>query len=82
MIKEVGMGRNFSQPDIRPLMGYLAAILGSRCYQSPFDVLEFVASTLNKENKAGYTAQDAPSRRLKIAGDGRTDQRTDGHTLL
>ena len=48
--------------------------------------------------KAGYTAQDAPSRRLKITGDGvtdgltdgptdgqtdgRTDGRTDGHNLL
>ena len=29
-------------------------------------------------NKAGYTAQDAPSTRLKITGDGRTE----GHTLL
>ena len=25
------------------------------------------------DNKAGYTAQDAPSTRLKITGDGRTD---------
>ena len=41
-------------------------------------------------NKAGYTAQDAPSTRLKITGDGRTDGRpagwtdgrTDGHNLL
>ena len=41
-------------------------------------------------NKAGYTAQNAPSTRLKITGDGRTDRRTDGptdrrtdgHTLL
>ena len=31
-------------------------------------------------NKAGYTAQDAPSARLKITGDGRTDGRTDGLT--
>ena len=30
-----------------------------------------------KTNKAGYTAQDAPSTRLKITRDGRTD----GHTL-
>ena len=30
-----------------------------------------------KENKAGYTAQDAPRTRLKITGDGRTDRRTD-----
>ena len=29
------------------------------------------------KNKAGYTAQDAPSTRLKITGDGRTDGRTD-----
>ena len=28
-------------------------------------------------NKAGYTAQDALSTRLKITGDGRTDGRTD-----
>ena len=39
-----------------------------------------------KRNKAGYTAQDAPSTRLKITGDGptdrRTDQRTDGHNLI
>ena len=37
-------------------------------------------------NKAGYTAQDAPSTRLKITRDGPTDgptdRRTDGHTLL
>ena len=32
----------------------------------------------NERNKAGYTAQDAPSTRLKINGDGRTD----GHNLL
>ena len=30
----------------------------------------------NKMNKAEYTAQDAPSTRLKITGDGRTDGRT------
>ena len=30
------------------------------------------------KNKAGYTVQDAPSTRLKITGDGRTD----GLTLL
>ena len=39
-----------------------------------------------KRNKAGYTAQDAPSTRLKITRDrwtdGRTDGRTDGHGLL
>ena len=33
-----------------------------------------------KKNKAGYTAQDAPSTRLKITGDGRTDGPTDGRT--
>ena len=41
-------------------------------------------------NKAGYTAQDAPSTRLKITRDGPTDGRTygrtygrtDGHTLI
>jgi len=33
-----------------------------------------------EENKAGYTAQDAPSTRLKITGDGPTDRRTDGRT--
>ena len=37
-------------------------------------------------NKAGYTAQDAPSTRLKITRDrrtyGPTDLRTDGHTLI
>ena len=45
------------------------------------------ASQLNHvRNKAGYTAQDAPSRRTfqfspsKITGDGRTDRRTDGRT--
>ena len=31
-------------------------------------------------NKAGYTAQDAPSTRLKITEDGPTDGRTDGPT--
>ena len=36
--------------------------------------------TDQKKNKAGYTAQDAPSTRLKITGDGRTDGRTDGAT--
>ena len=42
------------------------------------------------DNKAGYTAQDAPSTRLKKTRDrrtygrtyGRTDGRTDGHDLL
>ena len=33
-------------------------------------------------NKDGYTAHDAPSTRLEIARNGRTDGRTDGHTLL
>ena len=33
-------------------------------------------------NKAGYTAQDAPSTRLKITWDRRTYGPTDGHTLL
>ena len=31
-------------------------------------------------NKAGYTAQDAPSTRLKITEDGRTDAPTDRQT--
>ena len=31
-------------------------------------------------NKAGYTAQNVPSTRLKITRDGRTDLRTDGPT--
>ena len=31
-------------------------------------------------NKAGYTAKDAPSTRLKITRDGPTDLRTDGRT--
>ena len=35
-----------------------------------------------QRNKAGYTAQDAPSMCLKIMRDGRTYGRTDGHTLL
>ena len=33
-----------------------------------------------EENKAGYTAQDAPSTGLKITGDGPTDGRTDRWT--
>ena len=33
-----------------------------------------------KKNKAGYTAQDAPSMRSKITRDGPTDRRTDGPT--
>ena len=33
-----------------------------------------------QKNKAENTAQDAPSARLKIAGDGRTDERT--HPLI
>ena len=33
-------------------------------------------------NKAGYTAPDAPSTRLKITRDRRTEGRTEGHTLL
>ena len=37
---------------------------------------------IEKSNKAGYTAQDAPRTRLKITGDGRTDGRTDGHDLI
>jgi len=41
---------------------------------------------LTVQNKAGYTAQDTPSTRLKITGDGRTDgptdRRTDEHNLL
>ena len=32
----------------------------------------------SKKNKAGYTAQDAPSTRLKITWDGRTNGRTYG----
>ena len=35
---------------------------------------------LRGNNKAGYTAQDAPSARLKITRDGRTDGPTDGRT--
>ena len=38
-------------------------------------------SVWQRDNKAGYTAQDTPSTRLKITGDGRTDGPTDGHTL-
>ena len=38
------------------------------------------AGNLKNGNKAGYTAQDAPSTSLKITGDGRTDGRTDGPT--
>ena len=30
--------------------------------------------------QAGYTAQDAPSTRVKLTRDGRTDGRTDGPT--
>ena len=37
---------------------------------------------LREKNKAGYTAQDAPSMRSKITRDGPTDGRTDGHNLL
>ena len=33
-----------------------------------------------EKNKAGYTAQDAPSTLLKITRDRRTDGRTDGPT--
>ena len=33
-----------------------------------------------KGNKAGYTAQDAPTTRLKITRDRPTDGRTDGPT--
>ena len=40
------------------------------------------AGANGKENKAVYTAQGAPSTRLKITRDGPTDGRTDGHTLL
>ena len=50
----------------------------------------FVEPIYIKPNKAGYTAQDAPSTRLKITRDrrtygrtyGRTDGRTDGQILL
>ena len=56
---------------------------GSRCDQLRFDYRIL-------RNKAGYTAQDAPSTRLKITRDGRTygptdlrtDGPTDGHTLI
>ena len=41
---------------------------------------EDVRKEEQRENKAGYTAQDAPSKRLKITGDGRTDGGTDGRT--
>ena len=44
-------------------------------------VAVFVWATRGK-NKAGYTAQDAPSTRLKITRDGRTYGRTDGHNFL
>ena len=39
-----------------------------------------IASNRLEINKAGYTAQDAPSTRLKITGDGRTDGWTDTTT--
>ena len=50
----------------------------------------FITRIENLKNKAEYTAQDAPSTRLKITRDGQTygptdgptDGRTDGHTLL
>ena len=32
---------------------------------------------MRKRNKAGYTAQNGPSTRLKITGDERTNGRTD-----
>ena len=35
-----------------------------------------------ESDKAGYTAQNAPSTRLKITGDGRTDGWTEGRTHL
>ena len=35
---------------------------------------------ISEENKAGYTAQDAPSTRLKITRDGRTYGPTDLRT--
>ena len=37
-----------------------------------------IKRTVRKQ--ARYTAQDAPSTRLKITGDGRTDRQTDGRT--
>ena len=46
-------------------------LLHSRCYKIKLEKIE---------NKAGYTAQDAPSTSLKITWDGRTDGRNDGRT--
>ena len=43
-------------------------------------VEQIVAVVVDVVNKAGYTAQDAPSTRLKITWDIRTDGRTDGRT--
>ena len=40
------------------------------------DCVHNKAVTKKGMNKAGYTAQDAPSTRLTITGDGRTDGRT------
>ena len=39
-----------------------------------------VKNDTKAENKAGYTAQDAPSTRFEITRDGRTDLRTDLRT--
>ena len=57
---------------------------------SPIPIDSLLRSIRLLVNKAGYTAQDAPSMRLKITRDrrtygpmdGPTDGRTDGHTLF
>ena len=50
------------------------------------DIISNENTRKKNRNKAGYTAQDAPSTRLKITRDGRTygptDGRTDDHGLL
>ena len=43
-------------------------------------ILKVLRCNIIYKNKAGYTAQNAPSTRLKITRDRRTDWRTDGPT--
>ena len=55
----------------------------SGIYKNPTTVLGHLGClrAVVKNNKAGYTAQDAPSTRMKITRDRQTDGRTDRHIL-
>ena len=68
---------------------YQPKVIDSIAYWKPWQWMKFTWTNVTKNksnhfplNKAGYTAQDAPSTRLKITRDRRTYGPTDGPTDL